>query len=202
MSAERGVFAARMMAALEAAIAGSRAELRGSLATDSADAYSDVDLRWTVPGAAFGEAVTTAPFALAGVGGELPLTRSDPDAADAHRRLLALRFPALPLFWRVDLEVVAEGAPSQAPPPDWPAPAIALEDAVAAVKAQARGADEAARDLLARGHERLGDPPTAATTPRALADRAAAEDPALAPIAARVPPPPTATPPATERRSG
>jgi hypothetical protein len=187
VSAERGVFAARLMAALEATVDGSSAELRGSLATDAGDRYSDVDLRWTVPGAAFGEAIATAPFALANVGGELPLIRSDPDAAAPGRRLLALRFPSLPLFWRVDLEVVAEGEATDAPPPDWPAPASALENAIAAVKARGRGDEDAARALLERGHARLGDAPDAATTPRALAERAAQEDPALAAIAARVP---------------
>lgn len=186
MSAERGVFAARLMAALEGTVDGSVAELRGSLASDAGDRFSDVDLRWVVPGAAFGEAIATVPFALANVGGELPLVRSDPDEAAPGRRHLALRFPALPLFWRVDLEVVADGPATDAPAPDWPAPASALENAIAAVKARGRGDEEEARRLLEAGHARLGDAPAAATTPKALAERAAEADPALAALAARV----------------
>jgi hypothetical protein len=187
VSAERGVFAARLMAALEGTVDGSVAELRGSLATDAADRFSDVDLRWTVPGTAFGEAIATVPFALANVGGELPLVRSDPDEAGPGRRVLALRFPSLPLFWRVDLEVLADGEATEAPMPEWPAPASALENAIAAVKARGRGEDAEARRLLEAGHARLGEAPAAATTPRALAERAAQADPALAGIAARVP---------------
>ncbi|MCB5909557.1 hypothetical protein [Streptomyces pinistramenti] len=136
-----------------------RTELRGSLASGTYDRFSDIDLRWTVPGERFAALV-------AGVGDQLgraqPLltARSDPDFhGSADRRLLTYFFRDLPLFRRLDLEIRAAG-PARPPAPTgggWPPPVSALANAVGAVKAVRRGRpDEVVRGLLDRGFARTG----------------------------------------------
>jgi hypothetical protein len=45
----RELVAARLVAELESAVAGATAGLRGSLASGSADGFSDIDVLWIVP---------------------------------------------------------------------------------------------------------------------------------------------------------
>ncbi|MEV0279984.1 nucleotidyltransferase domain-containing protein [Streptomyces sp. NPDC050610] len=137
------------------------AVLRGSLATDTADRYSDFDLVWTVPDADFAACVDAVPSALNAAHPLLLPARSDPDFhARPDRRLLFLTFRDLPLFWRLDLEVRAEsGSPAGPAAPaggGWPLSVSALANAVAAVKAVKRDRPDAARGLLDRGFERVG----------------------------------------------
>ncbi len=149
------------------------------------------------PRARFGECVDRAAQILARVRPLLSL-RGDPESADADgRRLLFAAFDGLPLFWRLDLDVsAAPGGPATAPTVrhPWPPAASALANAVAAVKALHRGdqdtaAGTAAAGLAARGppgpaHRRLGG------RPRRARRAATALDPAQAPLARRLPPPP------------
>ncbi|MFF4951538.1 hypothetical protein [Streptomyces chattanoogensis] len=84
-------------------------ELRGSLAAGTHDRFSDFDLRWTVPGERFAEAVAGAGAHL---GRSLPLlaARSDPELhGTPDRRLLTYFFRDPPLIRRLGLEVRAAG---------------------------------------------------------------------------------------------
>ena len=60
-SDERARLAADLLAELAAAVPGSAAQLRGSLAEGRADIYSDIDLLWDVPDAAFDAAIAELP---------------------------------------------------------------------------------------------------------------------------------------------
>lgn len=190
--AVRAALAGQLIAALNGHCPGSRARLRGSLAAGTADAYSDIDLEWTVPGARFGHCVDTAAEPLARVR-PLASLRTDPDTAPGQRLLFAA-FVGLPLFWRLDLSVRAEaadgarGRTEPAPPATaWSPAASALANAVAAVKALLRDRPDTARGLLERGLSRVGSPtaPTGRwlTDLTALADSAARADPAQRPLA-------------------
>ncbi|MFE9534064.1 hypothetical protein [Streptomyces sp. NPDC006691] len=103
----RGTFAAALLGALRSGCPGSDAGLRGSLARGTADAYSDIDVAWTVPEAGFGAALVRVPVILGGIR-PLASLRVDPELRDApDRRLFFASFTGLPLFWRLDLEVRA-----------------------------------------------------------------------------------------------
>jgi predicted nucleotidyltransferase len=101
-------FADRIVKAMQAVAPGSRVEFRGSLATKSADRYSDIDLRWIVSDNNFDEALERFPKILEQVG-PLASLRSDREFQRSNkRRLIFVRFQDVPLFWRVDIEVFAE----------------------------------------------------------------------------------------------
>ncbi|MFG2527276.1 hypothetical protein [Streptomyces sp. NPDC048516] len=170
-----------------------RLELRGSLAGDAYDRYSDIDLLWTVPGERFAAAVAGAGEALAGA---LPLltARSDPEFHDAaDRRLLTYFFRDLPLFRRLDLDVRA-ATPAVGPVPTgggWPLAVSALANAVGAVKAVRRGRDaETVRGLVERGGARVGVTERAsgrwADDIARLVDAAERADPGAGELAGRV----------------
>ncbi|MEV0490459.1 hypothetical protein [Streptomyces atratus] len=201
--ARRAVLAQELLRALGARCPGSRTELRGSLACGTADAYSDIDIAWTVPDDRFDAAVAAAPEILAAVR-PLESLRSDPDLQHSRkRRLLFAAFRGLPLFWRVDLEI---GASSVAHRPDydrdnpaargdgWSRPASAPAHAVAARKAVLRGQTRIAQGLLERGFRRIDAPETVSATGPGdwaavitrLAEAAAAREPGLRPLADRV----------------
>ena len=81
--------------------------LRGSLATGTADEYSDVDLAWIVPDDGVGPCVARLPAVLSSVAPVVSV-RSDPDFQRSRwRRLIFVRFGGLPPFWRLDLEIRA-----------------------------------------------------------------------------------------------
>ncbi|MFE9117845.1 nucleotidyltransferase domain-containing protein [Streptomyces sp. NPDC007172] len=181
----RGTFAAALLGALRSGCPGSDAGLRGSLARGTADAYSDIDVAWTVPEAEFGAALVRVPVILGGIR-PLASLRVDPELRDApDRRLFFASFTGLPLFWRLDLEVRATSvtglgdaarpcaaAPDRDadsdpgpdpdadsdPDPDWSLAASALANGVAAVKAVLRDRPDTARGLLERGFARIGAP--------------------------------------------
>ncbi|MDV9199138.1 nucleotidyltransferase domain-containing protein, partial [Streptomyces sp. Wh19] len=115
--ARRAAFAQKLLRALAAYCPGSRAELRGSLALGTADAYSDIDIAWTVPDDRFDACLDAVPEVLGAV---VPLDslRTDPDSQNSReRRLLFAAFRGLPLFWRVDLEVAWSADPEVASAP-------------------------------------------------------------------------------------
>ncbi|MEW1688037.1 hypothetical protein ACIQOF_05815 [Streptomyces sp. NPDC091265] len=197
--ARRAALAQELLRALRAHCPGSRAEPRGSLARGTADAYSDIDLTWIVPDSRFDDCVAAVPAVLGAVR-EVASVRVDPDLQNSRkRRLLFADFDGLPLFWRLDLEIVAlsaadlpgydQGNPA-ARGEDWSRPASALANAVAAVKAVLRGQPQVARGLLERGFARIGalDEVTGdwADDITRLAEVAAAREPALGPLADRV----------------
>ncbi len=190
--AVRAGVAREVLHALRRACPGSRAELRGSLAAGTADAFSDVDVAWVVPAARFGECVDRAGEVLARVRPAASL-RSDPEFADATgRRLLFAAFAGLPLFWRLDLEVSAAQSATAPTVPTvrhpWPPAASALANGVAAAKALHRGRPDTARALLERAFPRVGvldhRSAGAAADLAALCAAAIAVDPAVAPTAA------------------
>lgn len=112
--ARRAAFAQELLRALAAYCPGSRSELRGSLALGTADAYSDIDIAWTVPDDRFDACLDAVPEVLGAV---VPLDslRTDPDSRNSReRRLLFAAFRGLPLFWRVDLEVAWSADPEVA----------------------------------------------------------------------------------------
>ncbi|MFF2928092.1 hypothetical protein ACFVTP_37860 [Streptomyces celluloflavus] len=156
-------FAGTLRAVVEAlreCCPGAELELRGSLAGEGADRYSDIDLRWTVPAERFAYCVARVGEHLDAV---LPVlsARSDPDAWRApDRRLLFFFFRGGSLFRRLDLEIRAAGpGPVGAAPAGggWPVPVSALANALGAVKAVRRGRSaEEIRGLLDRGFARLG----------------------------------------------
>lgn len=178
----------QVVAGLEGFVPGSVVNLRGSLAAGTADEYSDIDLRWVVPDESFAAAV-------GGLATALPeaTRRVDPAFARSdRRRLIFLRLPGLPLFWRIDLEVRAASIAGDddydadnldARSTDgWSAAASALENAIAAVKAQRRG--KPSEGLLERGFARIGR--TGSGTPQELADACVALEPGLADLAAEL----------------
>ncbi|MFE6662090.1 hypothetical protein ACFVFH_00795 [Streptomyces sp. NPDC057697] len=193
--ARRAAFARELSRALTAHCPGSRAEPRGSLARGTADAYSDIDLAWTVPGDRFDACVAAVPEVLRAVR-PLDSLRTDPESRNSReRRLVFAAFRGLPLFWRVDLEIAATpAAPGEgratAHGDDWSPYASALANAVAATKAVLRGQPQNARGLLERGLRRAGAPdgPTGRWFDdiRRLAETAAAREPGLSPLADRV----------------
>ncbi|WP_327259383.1 hypothetical protein [Streptomyces sp. NBC_01240] len=109
------------------------------------------------------------------------------------------RRPWLPLFWRVDLEIVASSVAHvagydqdnpAARGDDWSRPTSALANAVAATKAVLRGQPQTARGLLERGFRRI-DAQDRVTGQwfadiRRLAEAAADTEPGLRPLAGRV----------------
>lgn len=155
----RAGLARRILAALTAACPGSRAELRGSMAMGTADAYSDIDVAWTVPGDHFGSCVDGAAEVLGRVR-PVESLRSDPEFADVPgHRLLFASFTDVPLFWRLDLDVHGEPASGSTPPSTtlpWPPAASALANGVAAVKWSRRGREDLAGALLDRAFPRVG----------------------------------------------
>ncbi|MFD0339163.1 nucleotidyltransferase domain-containing protein [Streptomyces sp. NPDC127117] len=197
--ARRAVFAQDLLRALAAYCPGSRAELRGSLARGTADAYSDIDIAWTVPDDRFDACLDAVREVLEEV---VPLDslRTDPDSLNSReRRLLFAAFRGLPLFWRVDLEVatapvagrpVRDRGDPAAHGDDWSRPASALANAVAATKAVLRGQPQNARGLLERGFRRIDAPDGVSGRWRAdirrLAEAAAGREPDLRPLADRV----------------
>jgi hypothetical protein len=190
----------KLLAALQGWIPGSRAQLRGSLGAGTADEYSDIDIGWVVPDRDFTEAVDTLGAALSQCSAVLSL-RTDPAfARSTGRRLVFARLHGLPLFWRVDIDIRAAAAAADDQydagnrdargEAGWSAPASAIENAIAAIKAAARGQADTAENLLRGGCERIGhDPgPSAhlADEITNLADACATREPRLARTAAEI----------------
>jgi predicted nucleotidyltransferase len=162
---ERTRLVADLLTELEAAFPGSAVLLRGSLAEGRADPYSDIDLLWDVPDAAFNAAIAELPATLERVRPVASL-RFDPDCQrSARRRLAFIRFAGVPLFWRVDLDIFARSV-GRDPDYDrdnpsargtcWSFTESSLANAIAAIKALHRGRDTEAAELLTRAEARVG----------------------------------------------
>ena len=123
--------------------------------------------------------------------------RFDPDfQQSANRRLVFIRFAGVPLFWRVDLDVLARSV-GRDPDYDrdnpsacgvvWSFGESSLANAIAAIKAEHRGRHTEAAALLARAEARVGlTSPSVDLRSRIglLVDAGAAKDPTTASLAA------------------
>ena len=194
----RDALAQRLIAVLRTGAAGSVACLRGSLAAGRADCYSDIDLRWEMPDHLFADALERLPSVLSAVG-PIDSLRSDPEFQNsAKRRLLFVQMKDVPLFWRVDLEVVAFSIRDQ---PDydlqnpaargnnWSLTHSALANATGAIKCMLRGRPADAEGLLTRAFQRIGVKPPAISLPGSILDlvrQVTAMDPAQAGLAGRI----------------
>lgn len=155
----------RLLHDLPVAISGSSAQLRGSLAEHRADVYSDIDLLWQVPDHQFTATLNRVPAILAVIQ-PIESLRYDPDFQQSQkRRLIFVRFRDLPLFWRLDLDILALSVQGNlnfdtdnphARGTTWSLTESALANVVAAMKAHLRQQDELARQLLGRAYQRVG----------------------------------------------
>jgi predicted nucleotidyltransferase len=196
--AVRTSLAERVLQALRAAIEGSAAELRGSLAEGRADAWSDIDLVWEVPDERFEAAAACIGDALNRVNPVESLRSAPEFQRSDKRRLLFVQFEGLPLFWRVDIDLFAQSIQRNhtydrdneaAWGSDWSLTHSALMNATAAIKALLRGQEEVARGLLERGFARVGLRVPAGTSQElilALAQDVPEMDPAVAGLAHRI----------------
>ena len=67
--------------------------------------YSDIDLQWAVAVADFGDACRATHLTRVG---EVEALRTDPlTGVHPTQRLIFFRVAGLPLFWRVDLEILS-----------------------------------------------------------------------------------------------
>jgi hypothetical protein len=196
----RHLLASTLLRVLRDWVPGSVAEIQGAMGSGTADDYSDIDICWMVPDDSFTEAVDTVGAALSRATAVLSL-RTDPEfARSARRRLVFARLYGMPLFWRVDIDIRANsvaaddlydaGNPDTRSDTGWSGPASAIKNAIAAIKAAARGRADAADGLLRCGFERIGhDPgPTADLTDAitSLADACATQESSLTNMAAEV----------------
>lgn len=195
--AVRTDFTHKLMDALGSSVPESKVRLRGSLATGTADEYSDIDVAWEIPDHYFEDIANILAQTLRSVGRTESL-RIDPEFRNGREyRLIFIRFEELPLFWRVDLEIFAMLARLRVPEPDrlaslpadWSICESALANAVAAIKACCRGRTQEAQQLIERGLARLGhdiEHFDLATAALMLADSAANREPRTAGRATRV----------------
>jgi predicted nucleotidyltransferase len=164
---ERAALTTELSNCLRSAVPDSLVVLRGSLAEGRADRFSDIDLLWDVPEAAFTAALDQLPE-IASQARPVASLRLDPDFQRSQkRRLVFLRFADVPLFWRVDLDVLARSVANQpdydrdnpaARGSEWSWTESGLMNAVAVIKASCRGRAEEANGLLERAETRLGIP--------------------------------------------
>ena len=134
--------------ALEEAVKGSSAGLRGSLARGTSDPYSDIDVFWELPDSLFHRAIDDLPEILASVG-PIESIRADPMLQNSDKRqLIFVQFADLPLYWRVDIEVFAASIERdddydldniEARGDRWSLTHSALANGVAALKSLLRG---------------------------------------------------------------
>lgn len=165
---DRAYLTDRIIQQLYKKLPASTVRLRGSLASGTADSYSDIDLLWEVPDDTFPACLDD----LLGFLGEIaPLLawRSDPDFQNSFkRRLLFISFEGYPLFWRVDLSILAAslngdetfdvGNPLVQSFEGWSWPESAVFNGVAALKQHLRGHESEAQALLERAFARLNRP--------------------------------------------
>lgn len=160
----------RLLQKLPEAAPESTVLLRGSLAEQLADQYSDIDLLWDVPDHLFARCDSQMPTIISAVH-PIESFRSDPDFQNSdRRRLFFVRFADLPPFWRLDLDLMATSIQRDrtydvdnplARGSAWSPTESALANAVAAIKAHLRGHRGLADELLARAYQRveLVEPP-------------------------------------------
>lgn len=132
---------------------------RGSVAEGSHDEYSDVDLLARI-GSELNEAFFyTLEHRLTELYGPA-LVRYDPNhKTDLDSQHVRFSFYDLPVFWRVDLEIVSLSEATEkwpSPFPEWQVGTSALMNVVWAVKYHRRGRVEEADHYIASACEKLG----------------------------------------------
>ncbi len=155
--ASRAAGAELLLDVLTAACPASEAWLIGSLAKPGeADAFSDIDIRWTIPREKAGEPLRSLRRTLQRIGNVESL-RVDPEERP-DVLLVFVRFEGWPLWWRVDLEVHStELSPADLPDADpWSPQESACMGVVVTLKALARHRPEEAEALFARARRRVG----------------------------------------------
>lgn len=140
--------------------------LRGSLATATADPYSDIDLFWELPDHVFEDAIDQLDEILAEVA-PLDSLRSDPMLQNSEkRRLVFAQFADVPLFWRVDIEVFAKSIDRDdsydldnplVRGDEWSLTESALMNSVAAMKYLLRDDADRAHESLERAFARIDE---------------------------------------------
>ena len=103
----RAELAERIIQHLTGRFPDSTVRLRGSLASGTADAFSDIDLLWEVPDEVFPVCLQDLAAVLSEIA-PLVSFRADLDFQNStKRRLYFVSFEGFTLFWRVDLCVLA-----------------------------------------------------------------------------------------------
>ena len=187
--ASRDEAAGLLLQVLAGACPAGEARLIGSLAAPGeADAFSDIDLRWTVPPAEAAEQLRLLRATLQPCG-QVESLRVDPEPRpDWH--LVFVRFQCWPLWWRVDLEIHAPGS-GQVGVPDadpWSPYESACMGVVVTVKALARHRPEEAERVWAQALRRVDATDVAGDWPvriGALLDQLAIRSPLTADLVSR-----------------
>ena len=188
-----------VLSALVESVPDSKATLKGSLEQGTADLYSDIDIFWEVPDQEFQSSIKRLQETLSRVRA-VESFRYDTEFSNSdRRRLIFARFEGVPLFYRVDIDVLAEsvggdltydvGNPHARGRNLWSPGESALMNCVASVKARLRGRDDEATDILFKGYDRVGvSPPDKSLKAliRHLADAVEATDATTAVLAKRV----------------
>jgi len=186
----RDKFSQRVLNRLHEAFPDAVVGPRGPLANATADQYSPIDLRCVIPDEQFKEALVLVPKVLASIEIVLSL-RSEPTHQNSdRRRIFYIRFGGLPLFWRVQLELVAASVAEDpnydnfnaaARGTDWSLPESALWSAVDAIRSLARGHEKEAHNQLRRAFQRINVPVLPKITDRELLAKLLEEAPKLEP---------------------
>ncbi len=164
-------FASDVREVLTEHLAPARVSFRGSFAEGTHDEYSDVDLLAEVHSEMDGRFFSALEDHLTGLYGPA-LVRYDPDHMDRHdSQHVRFSFYELPVFWRVDLEIVSDKAAAEkwpSPFPGWAVGTSALMNVVWAIKYRRRGKDGTAQRYLAAACEKLGARGVPGTAPNVL----------------------------------
>lgn len=132
---------------------------RGSFAKSSYDNYSDVDLLAEVSSELDERFFCTLEYRLTDLYGSA-LVRYDPDHETSPvSQHVRFSFYELPVFWRVDLEIVSSAETNEKGPlpfPEWQVGTSALMNVVWEIKYHRRGRAEEADHYIASACEKLG----------------------------------------------
>ena len=153
-------FARDLRGQLARLLAPAEVSFRGSFANGSYDEYSDVDLLAAVHRELDERFFSDLEVFLTGLYGPA-LVRYDP----AHEKTTASQhvrfsFYELPIFWRLDLDVVSDKEAAEkwpSPFPSWPVGTSALMNVVWAIKHHKRGDGPLADHYLASACDKLGE---------------------------------------------
>ena len=155
----RGEAAALLLDVLAAACPAGDVCLIGSMAQPgTSDAFSDIDIRWSIPSGQTAEQLQSLRFTLERVG-RVESLRVDPEERP-DSRLVFVRFQGWPLWWRVDLEIHSAGSGSlgvHASDP-WSPHESACMGIIVTLKALARNRPEMAEGLMVRALQRVDAP--------------------------------------------